>query len=66
MANSSFRRVEQQPKLRCSCGNEERFIEVMRSESHVVDSRKNYIHLLAAEVDHYTCPACGEVVEAVA
>jgi hypothetical protein len=51
-------------ELSCySCGNRDRFIEVMSYESHLVDSKLNYLHLLEALVDHYRCDTCGEVVE---
>lgn len=50
------------PRLQCKCGNKERFIEVMRFESHLVDGNLNYLHLLDAETDHYTCPDCGDEI----
>ena len=50
--------------LRCkSCGNSELFVEIMSYESHLLDGRLNYLHLLDAEVDHYLCHICGETVE---
>ena len=35
----------------------------MAEEAHVVNGRLNYIHLLAATVDHYVCCECGEAIE---
>jgi len=41
------------PTLQCqSCGNRERFFEVMRSEAHLVDGNLNYLQLMNAEADH--------------
>ncbi len=55
-----------QTALRCeSCGNRDLFVEIMSHESHVIDGKLNYLHLLDAEVDHYLCHLCGETVELV-
>jgi predicted RNA-binding Zn-ribbon protein involved in translation (DUF1610 family) len=49
------------PRLRCpQCGNDDRFIEVMAHESHLVDADLNYIRLILAETEYYECPECGE------
>ncbi len=49
--------------LQCpSCGNGERFLEVMRSGTHLVDGNLNYLHLVNAETDHYACVECGQEV----
>jgi hypothetical protein len=65
--NSGVERSEsgQEPwNLYCSgCGNTDRFVEMMSYEFHLVDGRRNYIHLLEAEVDHYICFKCGREVE---
>jgi hypothetical protein len=51
--------------LKCdACGNSDRFIEIMKSESHLVDGRLNYLHLLEAQTDRYLCAECGQEVEA--
>lgn len=47
-----------------SCGNKNRFIEVMAEEVHLVNGRRNYIRLLEAVTDHYVCCECGETIEA--
>jgi len=48
-------------KLACpACGNQDRFIEVMESEAHLVDGNLNYIKLVEGVTDHYVCCACGE------
>ena len=40
----------------CSvCGNNERFIEVMAVETHLVNGRKDYIRLIEGIGDHYVC-----------
>jgi hypothetical protein len=50
-------------RLQCQvCGNKDRFIEVMRSESHLVNGSLTYLRLLYAEADHYTCFDCGHDV----
>jgi hypothetical protein len=41
------------------CGNNERFIEVMAEEAHLVNHRKDYIRLLVGIADHYLCWKCG-------
>ena len=52
--------------LRCeSCGNNELFVQVMNYESHLVDGKLNYLHLLDSEVDHYVCHLCGNAVEPI-
>jgi len=56
-----------QLELHCSsCGNRHLFVEIMSHESHLVDSKLNYVHLLEAQVDHYRCHMCGQVAELVA
>lgn len=45
------------------CGNTERFIEIMEHESHLVDGKLNYLHLIDALTDHYLCYKCGESIE---
>lgn len=54
--------VQSSQKLECKCGNRNTFIEVMSFESHIVDGDLNYVHLLDAQTDHYTCADCGEEV----
>jgi DNA-directed RNA polymerase subunit RPC12/RpoP len=55
--------IQRLQRLQCpDCGNADRFVEVMRYESHLVDGGLNYLHLLAAEADHYTCFQCGREV----
>ena len=50
--------------LTCSaCGNNERFIEVMAEETHLVNAHKDYIRLLEGIVDHYRCWSCGAAVK---
>jgi len=50
--------------LKCpACGNQDRFIEVMHTESHIVDGRRNYISLLEGVADHYICFECGKSFE---
>lgn len=50
--------------LKCShCGNEDRFLEIMANESHLVDGRLNYLHLVAAETQGYRCWECLSPVE---
>ena len=52
--------------LKCpTCGNGERFIEIMEHESHLVDGNLNYLHLVDAITDHYECCNCGERIEAI-
>ena len=46
-----------------ACGHGKRFIEVMRSEVHLVDGGRNYIRLIEGVTDHYICFACGESFE---
>ncbi len=49
--------------LNCDeCGNSELFVEIMSHESHLVDGKLNYLHLLDAVVDHYFCHLCGNKV----
>ena len=49
--------------LQCSaCSNTELFIEIMDCESHLVDGRLNYLHLIEAVTDHYKCYDCGESI----
>jgi hypothetical protein len=51
-------------KLVCpACGNQDRFIEVMESEAHLVDGNLNYIRLVEGVADHYICCACGESID---
>ena len=62
--NRSSAKLGQYWGLKCpNCGNEGRFLEVMAEESHIVDATMTYIHLAAAEADHYECLACREDVE---
>jgi DNA-directed RNA polymerase subunit RPC12/RpoP len=50
--------------LRCEeCGNTELFVQVMASESHLVDGQLNYLRLLESETDRYECHECGEEIE---
>lgn len=50
--------------LRCpACGNTSRFLEVMEMETHIVDGNLNYIELVDAWPDHYTCVNCLEIIE---
>ena len=50
--------------LEClSCGNKDRFVEVMAYETHLVDAHRNYIRLLDADVDSYLCAACAERID---
>jgi hypothetical protein len=50
--------------LRCPhCGNEDRFLEIMANESHLVDGRLNYLHLVTAKTQEYRCCECLRVVE---
>jgi len=46
-----------------SCGNKDRFIEIMAEETHLVDGTLTYIRLLDAVVDHYACWECGAPIE---
>ena len=46
-----------------ACGNQDRFIEVMYEEAHLVNGRRDYIRLLEGIVDRYLCWACGATVE---
>lgn len=41
------------------CGHNQRFIQVMLEEAHLVDGNFNYIRLIQGIVDHYICGACG-------
>lgn len=51
-------------KLFClTCGNQDRFIEVMLSEVHLVDGNLNYIKLIEGVTDHYICYICGGAVD---
>ena len=51
-------------RLHCfTCGNDDRFIQVMEYESHLVDANHNYLHLLDAEVSCYYCYSCGEKID---
>jgi hypothetical protein len=48
-------------RLHCPvCGNDDRFVEVMEYETHLVDADYNYLHLIEAEVGYYYCYYCGE------
>ena len=50
--------------LKCPhCGNEDRFLEIMATESHLVDGRLNYLHLVSAEAQEYRCCGCSRTVE---
>lgn len=52
--------------LHCKeCGNNELFVEIMNHESHLIDGKLNYLHLLDSDVDHYLCHVCGNTVELV-
>jgi DNA-directed RNA polymerase subunit RPC12/RpoP len=56
--------VKDDKALICSeCGNKERFVEVMAVETHLVNSRKDYIRLLDGIADHYLCWNCGATVQ---
>ncbi len=56
--------VASRTKLCCpSCGNESRFVQFMKWETHLVDGDLNYIRLLDAAVDYYRCGECDEIVE---
>jgi DNA-directed RNA polymerase subunit RPC12/RpoP len=46
-----------------ACGSREQFIEVMESEAHLVDGKRNYVRLIEGVTDHYICFACGETFE---
>ena len=50
--------------LKCpSCGNADRFLEIMAHESHQVNGRLIYLHLVAAETAEYRCWNCDKVVQ---
>lgn len=54
-------RAASRSKLACpACDSQDRFIEVMESEAHLVDGNLNYIKLIEGVTDHYVCCACGE------
>ena len=38
-------------------------MEFMDREVHLVDGNRNYIRLLGADVDYYSCCECDELVE---
>ena len=49
--------------LQCkSCGNSDRFLEIMDYESHTVNGDLVYLHLVDAIVEEYRCCKCGKVV----
>lgn len=65
-ASQLKRRSKPEPMLRCDqCGNVDLFVEIMNHESHLVDGQLNYIRLMDADVDHYLCHVCGEIVDPV-
>lgn len=65
-AVNQLKRSKPEPALRCGeCGNVELFVEIMSHESHLIDGQLNYLHLIDADVDHYLCHICGEIVEPV-
>ncbi len=67
LATNPNERPRIEDMLRCeSCGNNDLFVQVMNYESHLVDGRLNYLHLLDSEVDHYVCHQCGNAVEPIA
>jgi hypothetical protein len=46
------------------CGNDERFIEIMKEEAHLVDSKLTYITLVEGIPDSYVCVKCHETIPA--
>lgn len=59
--SASAQIISKAAPLVCSdCGNTQRFFEIMAVETHLVDGRLNYLHLVDAIVDHYVCCECGE------
>jgi hypothetical protein len=55
-------RTRESRQLQCSCGNNRRFIQVIRRQLNEVDAKANHIHLLESEIDRYVCPECAEEV----
>jgi len=45
------------------CDHDQRFIQVMYEEAHLVDGDFNYVELIEGVVDHYICSACGASFE---
>ena len=54
---------DDKPLLCVKCGNDERFVEVMALETHLVNSHKDYIRLLDGIADRYLCWNCGATVQ---
>ena len=48
-----------------SCGNDDRFVQVVSYETHLVNRDFVYLHLLDSDVERYDCYVCGEEVEAI-
>jgi hypothetical protein len=47
LVNESKSRSKFEPALSCGeCGNSELFVEIMSHESHLIDGKLNYLHLL--------------------
>ena len=66
MLQSNPKRNEQTEVLHCkSCGNNDRFVQVVSNETHLVNRNFDYIHLLDSEVERYDCYLCGEEVEPI-
>jgi hypothetical protein len=54
-------RVSWPPVLTCpACGNQDRFIEIMDTEVHLVDGSRTHIRLIEGVTDHFLCYECGE------
>jgi hypothetical protein len=68
MATVNLRKRESRfdAALHCNeCGNNDLFVEIMSHESHLIDGKLDYLHLLDSDVDHYLCHLCGNTVELV-
>jgi len=64
LVSESNSRSNFEPALSCGeCGNGELFVEIMSHESHLIDGKLNYLHLLDSAVDHYLCHLCGSTVK---
>ena len=64
LVNESKPGSKSEPSLSCrECGNSDLFVEIVSHESHLIDGKLNYLHLLDSAVDHYLCHLCGNTVE---
>jgi len=46
-----------------SCGNDDRFIQVVSYETHLVNREFVHIRLLDSQIERYDCYVCGEEAE---